>query len=1204
LVELSRSSSSELDAAAGIDRARFELRGVLGKGGAGIVFRAFDRQLGREVALKWLRQASGRDLFRFKREFRALADIVHPNLVALHELTSSDGAWYFTMELVEGVSFLAWARLDEARLRGALAQLVDALLALHRAGKLHRDLKPSNVLVTATGRVALLDFGLVETPHERVTGAERIAVGTPAYMSPEQAADQPLGEASDWYSLGAMLYEALAARRPFEGTASEIMSRKQSETPPPPGGAADLSRLALALLAADPARRPGGAELLAALGTQPSASTRGMRRSDPPASFVGRAAELGALSRALAEARRGGVAVLVKGKSGLGKSTLVRRFLRGLGDAVFALAGRCFERESVPFKMLDGVVDELTGVLLGLSTAQLDALAPRDLGSLVRLFPVLRRVPLFGERAGASPPPPDPQELRRRGFQALRTLIARLARMKPVVLFVDDAHWGDADSAAFLAELIHGAEPGLLIIVAHRPEDYLGVVAQLKRPRAGRARSGDVRDLEVHALSDEDAAAIVSPLAPSEANVAAIVAAAGGNPLILVELARGGANPSAPPQQLIAALVRERAQRLPPEAQAMLAVSSVAARPLPVAIAAHAAGVVGGRDEAAQLSAERLATLRQAGGEMILHPAHDYVRAAMLATLDPEERAGWHEALARAFEAVQGPEQLDAQAVVEHWLAAGHPAQAAHHAVTAAERAEDALAFRRAAELYEIALAYGPWDALGQRDLLRHKAHALACAGLLDEAAATYAHAAQLLNDAESIDLERLHVEALLRRGRFDEALPAAEKLLAQVGVRAMLVQPRTPRAGLAAPARLASWMQMKLRGLDYTAKDVGELSPAALRAVDALYSIASSLAFTDPGLGRPVQTELLRAALAAGEPVRVCLALALEIIYAAAPGTRNRGAVDAVGAKLAVEAARTGLLHVQGLADTARGIAAHRSGDWSEARTLLERGLETLREHGAGVRWELNTGEMVLLSSLFYLGEWREQTRLARGLLRDAIDRGDAAAQAAARANVFAWLAIDRGAEAAAELEAARKSLGPAPTLSHALLAHGAVSLALYRGDRASAQQQLAEVWPICERLGLLRIQQMRCELLSLRARAYAAEPQRSDRMRAHLDATDLEREGATWATGLAHLVHASAHAAGGAVDDANASLLAAERPLHSSAMVAHLHVARLRRAQLEGGARGTARAAAERDALRECGATDPDAVAGFLVPWPRDLG
>src|SRR5688572_21882432 len=136
----------------------------------GVVYRAFDRVLGREVALKMVRHATGRDLYRFKREFRLLADLVHPNLVGLHELYTDGSEWFFTMELVEGVPFIAWVRpaidlpgspLREDRLRAALGQLADAVLALHATGKLHRDIKPSNVLVEPGGTVKVLDFGLV-----------------------------------------------------------------------------------------------------------------------------------------------------------------------------------------------------------------------------------------------------------------------------------------------------------------------------------------------------------------------------------------------------------------------------------------------------------------------------------------------------------------------------------------------------------------------------------------------------------------------------------------------------------------------------------------------------------------------------------------------------------------------------------------------------------------------------------------------------------------------------------------------------------------------------------------------------------------------------------------------------------------------------------------------------------------------------------
>ena len=1196
---------------------RFEVRGTLGAGGAGVVYRVFDRQLQREVALKLLRQASGRDLYRFKKEFRALADIVHPNLVALHELHASDGEWYFTMELVEGVSFIDWVRPpprgsdpgptrgrqdisasppDLVRLRGAVVQLTDALIALHRAGKLHRDLKPSNVLVTGAGRLTLLDFGLIATVAEGEP--ERLAVGTPVYMSPEQAADQPLGEASDWYSLGAMLYEALVGRRPFEGDSEQVMTRKQTEQPPSPrqlsgGVPPELSRLCMQLLQPAPEARPNGLAILGVLGAAPSEITRTITRSYPPAAFVGRAAETEILRRALADTRRGGVAMLIKGGSGIGKSTLIRRFLRGLGDTVFVLEGRCFEREAVPFKMLDGVVDSLAGALVGLPHEVAGQLAPRDLGSLIRLFPVLRRVPAFSELADGSPAPPDPQEMRRRGFTALRAVLGRLARMRPVVIFVDDAHWGDADSAVVLAELVHGADPGMLIFVAHRPEDPLGVMAQVRRPPGGYARRSDVRELEILPLSDAEAVLLVGMLAGETVPSSDVVAAGGGNPLVLTEMAR---SPEATPALRIDDLVRARALKLSPDAQAMLAVSSIAARPLPVEIAAHAAGVVGGHDEATQLSVERLATLRQVGDEMILHPAHDHVRVAVLASLDAEARAGWHEALARAFEAVQGPAQLDSQAVVEHWLAAGHPANAAHHAVSAALRVEEAFAFRRAAELYEIALAYGPWDAAGQRDLLRRKAHALQCAGQLDEAAQVYAHAAQLLSDGDAIDLERLHVEVLLRRGRLDEALPAAEKLLGQVGIR-------IPLSGRTSRTRLATqWLQVKLRGLDYVERDAQVIAPHDLLTIDVLYSIASSLAFSDPALGRVVQSELVRAALDAGEPVRVCLALAQEVCYAAAGGSRNRAVVEAVAARLKAVAVRIAYPHVIGLADTAMGIAAHMNGRWTEARGHLEAGLATLRDHGAGVRWEIDIGETFWLATLFYLGEWREMARLTQLLLREASDRGDIVAQQSLRIGRcnMAWLLLNRPDEAQTQLATAAQTLGEGFHLPHAQAVVAQINIELYLGHAAVASRRLAEAWPSIEQLGVMRLQQPRVELSVLRARTLLADTAQPDRLRTVRALGDnLLKEGAGWASALGHLVRAAVFAWDDN-DDARIELAQAEDELATAGMFGLLHIARLRRGSLEGGAGGIARAQAARDMLRDLGAADPDRLAAHMLPWP----
>ncbi len=1193
---------------------RFTVTGTLGSGGAGIVYRVHDRELGREVALKLLRKASGRDLYRFKREFRTLADIVHPNLVALHELhATADNDWYITMELVEGVSFIDWTRPgklagpvrtradiheaapDEARLRESMTQLADALHALHVAGKLHRDLKPSNVLVTPEGRLVLLDFGLVLALAE--SGREGLAVGTPVYMSPEQASDQALGPASDWYGVGAMLYEVLTGRRPFEGESEQVMTRKQRELPPQPApvaaSAKDLATLAMALLQPRPAARPTGEEVFAALGTTPSAIALSNTRAATQV-MVGRERELEALERALADARRGGTAVLVRGKSGIGKSMLVRTFLERQGDNVFVVAGRCFEREAVPFKMLDGVVDALTGAILTLPPIEVAGIVPPEIGSLVRMFPVLRRVEQLSELVGATQVPVDPQELRRRGFRGLATLFGRLALLRPLILFVDDAHWGDADSAAFLAQLVHEPQKHVLVVVAHRLEDYLGVIATLRRP-PGNARPGDLREIEIGALDDMDAAKLVAALAGDASRTQIALAAAAGNPLVLSEMARA---PALAAGMRIEDLVRARASRLPLDAQALLAITSVAARPLSVEIAAHAAGVVGGLEAASQLSVERLATLHQVDGEMILHPAHDYVRTSVLSLLDTEAKASFHEAIARAFEAVQGADKLDSLAVVEHWLAAGHPANAAHHAVDAAQRAEELLAFRRAAELYEIALTFGPWDTAGQRDLLRRKAQALACAGALDEAAEIYGHAAQLLPDAEAIDLERLRVEALLRRGRLAEALPAAERLLAQIGIR-------IPLGARASRTRLATqWLAAKLRGLDYTEREATDIAPAKLRSIDVLYSIASGLAFADPSLGRVVQGELVRAALDAGEPIRVCLALAQEVCYAAAGGSRNRTPVEAVGARLRAIAAKVGRPEVIGFADAAIGIAAHMSGKWRESRSALEAGLAALRDHGAGVRWEIDIADTFWLATLFYLGEWREMARLTEKLLRDAIERADVVAQSNLRIGRcnFAWLVTDRPEIAREQLAIAEHGLrDDSFRLQDVSLMIAAANIELYTNDPGAAFTRIDSVWSQLEAIGCLRLQQPRIELALLRARALLAVGGHDQRREARIHAELMIKEGAPWATGLGHMIRASVHAFAGGVEAARAELLAAEEHLISTGMLGYLQIARMRRGTLEGGTIGSARSATAREVLSGLGAVDTQAVIRHLLPWPE---
>jgi len=596
---------------------RFLIHRRLGSGASGVVYEAFDHERQSLVALKVphnAKDAAARDLGLFKQEFRALADLGHPNLVNLFEVMSHGPEWFFTMERVEGVTFyeaLCPGRRppeDFARLRALLRQLAEGLGALHRIGKLHRDLKPSHALVGQDDRLVLLDFGFTAD-----MGRQGMAPGpgggrsmTQAYMAPERIGGQQPTEAGDWYSLGAMLYQVLTGTLPFPGdTLSSLIDKLRGSPPDPellaPGTPADLAGLCMELLARKPEQRPGGAAVMERLGASLPAAPAHLapaRRLRTSRLLIGRKAELAALGRAFERALLGqAVVVFIHGESGMGKNYLLRRFLRRLRreePGTVVLAGRCAEEAAVPYKALDGLMADLGACLDRMPPPKAAALLPRDIHCLARVFPVLRRMALLAEGGRAAPAAPDPQELRRRAFGALRELLLRLGTRCPLVLVIEDLQWADTDSASLLSSLLRDPDPPpLLVLLSYRSGEGRAAPA-LAALRAGLAEEGaEVVEIPVEKIpqaeSLELAAALLGSNRPDAGAEAAWIAReSGGDPFFIGELSRqlrsGIAIPPGAEGQTLDAYLRFRVASLPPESRRILETLALAGHPVDWAV--------------------------------------------------------------------------------------------------------------------------------------------------------------------------------------------------------------------------------------------------------------------------------------------------------------------------------------------------------------------------------------------------------------------------------------------------------------------------------------------------------------------------------------------------------------------------------------------------------------------------------------------
>ena len=669
----------------------------IGKGGMANVLLARDPG-GEPVALKVLKASRFKTgLTRFRREFRALARLRHPNVIAVESYGDIHGHPYIAMEYVEGTDLhktirgfreispeRRWRRVEEV-----LIDLARALEYIHRRGLVHRDLKPSNILIDNQGSCRLTDFGIVKDLHPSADAhVSNTLVGTWAYASPEQITGKPLDHRSDLYSLGVILYAMLTGRRPFSAkNMSGYLDLHQKQAPRPPTALypavpALLERICLKLLQKAPRDRYQSArEILEELESAESeeAAPEAVAGWKPP--MIGRVRVLSRVNDIIsALSRSEGGAAIICGPEGAGRTRFLETALEQghkLGVGIHHL--RCIPGE--------GALETATRLAAALGR-ELGQQAPPGLLTVSQIPPSMR----------------IDADLRYQLFDAVRETLETLLEDGPRILALDDLHHAQRPSIDLLGylsrSLVGRQELPLLILGTVRTDAVSPAVHALLE---GRVLHEKPEQLILPPLNRKEVAQLVSGLLgqPAHALADRLHAETEGNPLFVTEFIRSLVQSGAilfeddgsmvlaeDPQRLatgeleippgVRQVVHNRLQPLSPEDRYIISIIAVSGRPLE---ADALLDVLGADDEEAldridRLIAEGILEERRVGLEPLYDFTHRKFGEVIVQELSTNRRTALHRQLAVALELLNGDAPASAEAIGEHYRQAGDQASA------------------------------------------------------------------------------------------------------------------------------------------------------------------------------------------------------------------------------------------------------------------------------------------------------------------------------------------------------------------------------------------------------------------------------------------------------------------------------------------------------------------------------------------------
>jgi GTPase SAR1 family protein len=879
-------------------------------------------------------------------------------------------------------------------------------------------------------------------------------------------------ETTDWYAVGVMLYEALTGALPFSGPPVKVLLKKQKERPKAPaervGSVPEaLSELAMDLLHIDLTERPDGDEILARLAefsgtdeTEPTPTPARTRLVDE--TFVGRSAELDGLHSAWEEVDRAPVVQIVSGEAGVGKSILVRRFLDTLSDRqqeLVVLFGRCYESETVPFKAFDGVVDALSHFLKGLDPLEAALLLPNDMSELVRVFPVLDRVPEVADLAVGGRTRGNARDVRLRAFECLRELLGRIGTRYPLVLYIDDLQWADTDSLVLLNDLI-GSEsaPRMLLVATRRPIDEDAGREPLER----RLQDADVRVMELGGLSKDEVSELVADI-DEELELDSVDEAreswleqAEGHPLLLQELVRHYAETSNDPDSVpsLEQLIWRRIEGLDELTRGLVEMCGLAGIPLPLATVRQSLELDGDEAHRAAQTGKALHLVRLAPGRehTTVEPYHDRVREATRDNMPSDRHIDYTERLIDAMRET-GVSRTEPLAFVSMLLDAGFDEEAAEEAIGAAERANEALAFETAANLYKIARRAGSFSGEEDRQLRLAIAENLNNAGHGAEAPDYWLSAVEGADPEERLELHQRASAELISQGDIDRGTAILREVFDNI-------DESLPESRIWI-VLLLLWNRILVRIKGWTWEERPEESISRREKTRVrVYGIAARrIGMLDSVRGLYFQSRQLRLALRSGYTPEIAIALANEGQFGTVRGKKSEIARSREALALATDIAQElndrRTTHIVGLLEAIADFFQMR---FSSAYESLVEHQEKLRHQPFAEQYMLNLARLFEIYTLKYLGRLREARRKLEEHERDAAYRNDGFMLTGVRwFSSFAYLAQDRPEKASRVLDGTHwQAEGGRMKVFAIQRAMSRAEIALYHGTVRERQEEI----------------------------------------------------------------------------------------------------------------------------------------------------